>query len=190
MALPAHLRPHRSLAFPFAAILFPLWRVAFRMVNFSWVRPPEAIDFTRLFTLAAVAMVVSYVGAVTIVTILGLRTRSIPRWIRRLIRPSNGALAVFALLSTILWAFQFAGAWLADLYPFWSEIAVYGPLAWPFLLIYTGIFVVGNAIGYRSPSTEVWALLLGTGAVLSVVWLFYLSGWIAGVVHELSAMGR
>lgn len=180
MALAHAVRPHRSLAFPFAVALFPLLWFVVRDAGID--ASTGSVNPTRALALAAVAVVVSYLAAVAVVATLGIRRGPVPAWATSLLRPSNATLAVFGAISLALGGSVVVASLVA--LPQWVESAaalVGVVLGWPLVVVYAGTVAVGNAVGTR-PSFAVEAVAVGVGVALSASWLFVLSGWLAAVL--------
>lgn len=178
----ALLRPNRRLAFPFAAVLYPLlWFVA-RDADIA--ASVGSAHPTRTLGLAAVSVVASYVLAVlaaAVAATLDSRRGSVPTWTRPLVRPSDATLAVFAGVSLALGYAVFSGVplghsgWLSPVARLLGAV-----VGWPLVVSYAAAVAASDALGVSSFAAEAAAVVLGVG--LSVAWLFVLSGWLVALL--------
>ncbi|WP_049970426.1 hypothetical protein [Haladaptatus cibarius] len=192
MALPKlrALRPSRSLAFPFAATLYPqLWFV-FRDTGFSAVSHPTTAELLtmlpRILALTAGAIAVSYLVAFLVVRVLNPDSRddSLSGWKRLLFRPSNTALVAFALISIALGTYLVTASTLVFPQEVETLVRLLGVvIGWPLLVVYGGMVILSNAF-VGEPTFLVQAVVVGIGVALSTTWLFFLSGWFANFVDS------
>lgn len=176
MALPAALRLTRSLAFPFAAILYPLLWFVNRGVGIATATTNRTVAeiHGQAIESAVVAAAVSFLVAIVVVAVVRRSSRPLPWWTRPFLRPSNGTLAVFAAISFVFWGL------VVLLSPGAASDADVVLFAWPLVLLYVGMTVIGNA-ATGEPSFAVQAVVVGIGVALSTVWLFLLSSLVARV---------
>lgn len=186
MPLPALLRPTRAMAFPFAAVLFPLlWFV---------YRDATGVDrfvtsLPRILGLVGTAVLASYAAAVVAGALFGPADGS-PGRLKPLLAPSNGTLVVVAVVSALLGLYLLGDA--TGLVPRWltTVLAPAGiAVGWPMLVAILATYAVGNALGTELPLL-VQAAFVAVGIVASVAWLFVLGSAIAAFVADRSASGH
>lgn len=176
MATPATLRPRRSHVFPSAVASYPLLWFVNREVGIATATTtrPVAEIHRQAIGSATAAAIVSLLVAIAVVASVRRSSRSFPWWTRPFLGPSNGTLTVFAATSLLFWGIVVflrrgvasdAGALL---------------FAWPLIVLYVGMTLVGNAVT-GEPSFVIQAAVIGTGVALSTVWLFLLSWFVAFV---------
>jgi hypothetical protein len=134
----------------------------------------------RVLGFAAGAVVVSYVGAIVLVTVVDTGSNSDSTWRRWLFAPSNHALAVFAVVS-LLFGIQLLDVvvtpvWLRD-----GERLLGVVVGWPLLATYLVGF--GLSVLFRG-SLGVQFAAIAVGVSLSVAWLFVLFGWCVDAVSR------
>lgn len=179
MPLPAAVWPTRTLAFPFAAVLFSLAWFLLRDVGIRFGRADLAVDPSRVALLVVLSVVASYVVAALVVAGLDGTAWSAPGWASSLVSPSDATVGVFVLISVLLAGYAVAGT-VASI-PDWVDLVatpVGVVLGWPLLVAVFGSYAVGNALGTELPFL-VEAGLVAVGVVVAVAWLFVLSSWIA-----------
>ena len=172
---------HRAAVLPFAVALYPqLWFVNREVgIAVATTNRPEAVIRLQAVESAAIAMATSVIFAVVVAAAARSASGWLPPWTGPLFRPSNGAVAVFVVVSFAFWAIVIALPPMA-LPPGWSDVL--GLLfSWPLLVLYVGMVFLGNAF-FGEPSMPVQFAVVGVGVALSAVWLFLASGWIAARV--------
>lgn len=179
MTLRSLVRPRRALAFPFAAVLYPLLWFIIRNADISIAYEESGVG-SRAFGFAAGAVVVSYVVAVVVVEVVDAGSNSDSTWKHWLFAPSNRALALFVVVSLLL------GIQLLDVTttPVWLrdvERLLGVVVGWPLLATYLVGF--GLSALFRG-SLGVQFAAVAVGVSLSVAWLFVLFGWFADAVSR------
>lgn len=173
MRVLGHLRPHRSLVFPFVVVAAPLlWFVAraYDRGARGGLTPGE--------TAAAIAasLLASYLAAVVAVAALGARDGDLSPPLDRLFAPTDPTLVVFTgLLGVVV---GYAGIEVAFSLPAWTELAFGVPAAWPLFALLLAAFAAGNAV----PALQhiaVQGAAVALGVALSAAWLFLVAGWLA-----------
>lgn len=182
MSIAALLRPHRGLVFPFVVLIAPqLWFLG-REVGIATATTEQPLASISLQAAASVVVAVIVSTIATVIAVVGTRRiwgESPPSWAGVLLRPTDGALAVFAAIAMAIGVYVLAGSLLP--LPQWLTTAtapVGWVLGWPLVVLYGGLVVVGNAFA-GEPPLAVEFVIVGVGVALTVTWLFFLSGWIA-----------
>lgn len=174
------------MAFPFAAVLFPLlwfvYRDATGVDRFATSSP-------RILALVGAAVLVSYAAAVVVGAVIDSAAGA-PSRTKPLFAPSNGALTVVAVVSTLLGLYLLGDA--TGVVPRWLT-TVLTPVGiavgWPMLVAILATYAVGNALGTELP-LAVEGAVVAVGIVASVAWLFVLASWFAAFATGRSATGH
>lgn len=177
MTLRSLLFPRRALAFPFAAVLYPLLWFIVRDAGIAMAYGKSGV-VPRALGFATGAVVVSYVVAVVVVEVVDAGSTS--TWRRWLFAPSNHAFALFAVVSLLLGIQALdvttTPVWLRDVERLLGVVA-----GWPLLATYLVGF--GLSVLFRE-SLDVQFAAVAVGVSLSVTWLFVLFGWFADAVSR------
>ncbi|WP_231184747.1 hypothetical protein [Haladaptatus sp. DYF46] len=179
MSLRSLLRPRRALAFPFVAVLYPLLWFIVRDADVTTAYGVSGV-VPRTLGFVTGAVVVSYVVAVVVVEVVEGDSDSASTWKRWLFAPSNRALALFAVVSLLLWIqlldVTTTPVWLRDV-----ERLLGVAVGWPLMAAYLVGF--GLSVLFRG-SLGVQFAAVAVGVSLSVAWLFVLFGWFADAVSR------
>ncbi|MFH5797556.1 hypothetical protein [Haladaptatus sp. CMAA 1911] len=178
MSLRSLVQPRRALAFPFAAVLYPLLWFIVRDAHIAMAYVKSGVGSWAL-GFSSGSVVVSYVVAVVVVEVVEGDSDSASTWERWLFAPSNRTLALFAVVSLLL------GIQLLDVTttPVWlrdAERLLGVVVGWPLLATYLAGF--GLSVLFRDSLVQFAAVAVGVS--LSVAWLFILFGWFADAVSR------
>lgn len=179
MVVPATVRPHRSLVFPFFVTFSPMIWFVYRETPVRIVDGQQvATPLSRTLSLAILSVLASYAIAV-VVSAAVLRKEPAPPWRRFLFQPTNETLVTLLVLSSVIVVYVALGS-AFDL-PSWAELVVGIPLLWPLLATILLMYAVGNAVPVlQAVAFQVSATVVGLA--LSAAWMFLLSSWISNVL--------